>query len=77
MQQELIGLWRKTRCTVLLVTHDVEEALLLCQRVIVLSERPARIRSEIDVDLPYPRRRDDPRIVSLRRQILNTMGFGG
>jgi NitT/TauT family transport system ATP-binding protein len=49
----------------------------LCQRVIVLSERPARIRSEIDVDLPYPRLRDDPRIVSLRRQILNTMGFGG
>jgi ABC-type nitrate/sulfonate/bicarbonate transport system ATPase subunit len=52
MQQELIGLWRKTRCTVLLVTHDVEEALLLCQRVIVLSERPARIRSEIESICP-------------------------
>ena len=44
----------------LLVTHDVEEALFLANRVIVLSDRPARITAELVVDLPYPRHRGHP-----------------
>jgi len=75
MQQELLSLWQRAGYSVLLVTHDVEEALLLAQRVIVLSERPARIKADIPVPLPYPRRRDDAAIVGLRSDILRIMGF--
>jgi NitT/TauT family transport system ATP-binding protein len=45
MQAELVSLWQRSRFTALLVTHDVEEALLLAGRVIVLSDRPARIQA--------------------------------
>jgi NitT/TauT family transport system ATP-binding protein len=75
MQQELLSLWRQAGYAVLLVTHDVEEALLLSQRVVVLSERPARIKATVEVDLPYPRHRDDGRIVKLRQQVLEILGF--
>jgi NitT/TauT family transport system ATP-binding protein len=74
LQGELVRLWQDQGFTALLVTHDVEEALILAQRVIVLTERPARIRADIVVDAPYPRRRDDPGLVRLRRQILEVLG---
>jgi len=76
MQGELLSLWQRSGFTVLLVTHDVEEALLLADRVIVLSDRPARIKSEILVDRPHPRHRDDPEIVRLRHKALEILGFG-
>jgi ABC-type nitrate/sulfonate/bicarbonate transport system ATPase subunit len=69
-----VKLWRRRGFTALLVTHDVEEALLLAGRVIVLSDRPARIKAEFRVGKPYPRHRDDPDIVALRREILETLG---
>jgi NitT/TauT family transport system ATP-binding protein len=74
MQAELLRLWQEQRFTALLVTHDVEEALVLAQRVIVLSPRPASFRAEIRVDQPYPRHRDDPALVALRREILGILG---
>jgi NitT/TauT family transport system ATP-binding protein len=75
LQQELLKLWSSAGFTSVLVTHDVEEALLLSNRVIVLSDRPARIIGEFSVDLPYPRHRDDKQIVKLRQKILDTLGF--
>jgi len=76
MQGELVRLWQRQGFTTLLVTHDVEEALLLATRVVVFSPRPARIRAEITVDLPYPRHRDDPKLVELRRDVLGLLGVG-
>lgn len=76
LQNELLRLWRKVGFTAILVTHDVEEALLLSDRVIVLSQRPARIISEIKVDLPHLRHRDDPQIVRLRAHVLAQLGLG-
>ena len=75
LQTELLALWRDKGFTAILVTHDVEEAVLLTSRVIVLSELPARIKAEFTVDLPYPRHRDNPELVALRRQILGTLGL--
>ncbi|MGO4739144.1 ABC transporter ATP-binding protein [Bosea sp. 2KB_26] len=75
MQTEIAELWRQRGFTTLLVTHDVEEALFLAQRVIVLSERPARIKAEIVNDLPYPRHRGDPRLAELRGQALAHLGL--
>jgi ABC-type nitrate/sulfonate/bicarbonate transport system ATPase subunit len=75
LQTELLSLWRDKRFTAILVTHDVEEAVLLSSRVIVLSERPAHIKAEFAVDLPYPRHRDNAKVVALRRRILGTLGL--
>jgi ABC-type nitrate/sulfonate/bicarbonate transport system ATPase subunit len=75
LQTELLALWRDKGFTAILVTHDVEEAVLLTSRVIVLSERPAHITAEFAIDLPYPRHRDNPELVALRRQILGTLGL--
>jgi NitT/TauT family transport system ATP-binding protein len=57
------------------VTHDVEEALLLAQRVIILSERPAWKKAEVINDLPYPRHRGDGRLQLLRREIFGHLGM--
>jgi NitT/TauT family transport system ATP-binding protein len=75
MQGEIVSLWQRAGYTVLLVTHDVEEALLLADRVVVLSERPARIVAELTIDRPHPRHRDDPDLVRLRHKALELMGF--
>jgi ABC-type nitrate/sulfonate/bicarbonate transport system ATPase subunit len=75
LQTELVSLWQTAGFTAILVTHDVEEALVVSSRVIVLSERPARIKAEFHVERRYPRHRDDPELVALRRQILGTLGL--
>jgi NitT/TauT family transport system ATP-binding protein len=76
MQSELVRLWQQEGFTGLLVTHDVEEALILANRIIVLSDRPARVLADLPVDLPYPRHRDDPQLQHLRAEVLQLMGFG-
>jgi NitT/TauT family transport system ATP-binding protein len=76
MQKELIDLWQRQGYTALLVTHDVEEALLLANRVIVFSDRPAAIKAQLTIERPYPRHRDDPYLVDLRRQIMGLLGLG-
>jgi NitT/TauT family transport system ATP-binding protein len=75
MQAELVSLWQRSSFTALLVTHDVEEALLLAGRVIVLSDRPACIQEEVINNHPYPRHRDDPRLVELRREVFSHLGL--
>lgn len=75
LQDELLGLWSAQGFTALLVTHDVDEALLLADRVLVLSERPGRIVGSLEVDLPRPRHNGDPNYQSLRRQVLGLLGF--
>ncbi|MCW2239723.1 ABC transporter ATP-binding protein [Azospirillum canadense] len=75
MQGEIVRLWRDAGFTALLVTHDVEEALLMATKVVVFSERPARIKAEIAIDRPYPRHRDDPVLVDLRHRVLELLGL--
>jgi NitT/TauT family transport system ATP-binding protein len=55
MQEELTRLWERTGKTIVFVTHDIDEAVYLGDRVVVLTARPGRIREEVKVDLPRPR----------------------
>ncbi|MGO4438831.1 ABC transporter ATP-binding protein [Rhizobium sp. RAF56] len=74
MQKELLQLWQRSRFTSLLVTHDVEEALLLADRVIVFGDRPATIIADVTVRKPHPRRRDDADLIVQRQALLEKLG---
>ena len=75
MQEELVTLWKQQGFTAFMVTHDIDEALYLAGRVLVLSQRPARIMAEITVDLPYPRHRGTAEFAALRRRVLIELGL--
>lgn len=74
MQDWLAARLRADRRTVVLVTHDVEEAILLADRVVVLSPRPGRVVATLDVDIARPRVRTDPELVALRARALEELG---
>ena len=74
MQNELLRILQKERHTVMLITHDVEEAIHLADRILVLSPRPARIQASFDVTLPHPRRVSSPEAQALRVAILRELG---
>jgi NitT/TauT family transport system ATP-binding protein len=73
MQAELIQIWRETAKTILFVTHDIDEAIIMADRIIVMTGRPSRVKEEITVDLPRPRHRDDPKVGALSRRIANLL----
>ena len=75
MQDLLAGICARLGPTLLLVTHDVDEALYLADRVVLLSGRPASVSSVLTVSLPRPRHRADPALVPLRARILAHFGF--
>jgi len=66
----LLRIWERERITMILVTHDVDEAIYLGERVVTMAPRPGRIQRIVDVDLPRPRDRSDPRFTRLRAEIL-------
>jgi NitT/TauT family transport system ATP-binding protein len=69
MQALLLHLWEQFHHTIVFVTHDVNEALLLADRVLVMSTSPGRIQEELRIDLPRPRDKDHPDFLHLRRQL--------
>ncbi|HWK93016.1 MAG TPA: ABC transporter ATP-binding protein [Luteimicrobium sp.] len=77
LQGELLSLWEQRGFTAVLVTHDVTEALVLADRVVVFSPRPARVREVVEVGLPRPRVQADPAFVALREQILAVLDEDG
>lgn len=76
VQNELQRIWMKQRSTMVMVTHDVEEALYLGDRVIVMSPHPGRIRRIVEVDLPHPRDRRAPLLHRLKDEILAELTGG-
>jgi NitT/TauT family transport system ATP-binding protein/sulfonate transport system ATP-binding protein len=74
MRDELLRILSEERHTVLLITHDVEEAIHLADRVLVLSPRPARVQATFEVKLPHPRRLTSSAVQDLRVDILRELG---
>jgi sulfonate transport system ATP-binding protein len=74
MRQELLRIRREEPQTTVLVTHDVDEAIALADRIFVLSERPMRITRIVAVDVPHPRSIADPGIIALKESILRDLG---
>jgi ABC-type nitrate/sulfonate/bicarbonate transport system ATPase subunit len=77
MRTELLRILDEERHTVLLITHDVEEAVYMADRVLVLSPRPAKIQAVFDVRLPHPRKLSSPEAQGLREAILKELGLQG
>ena len=72
LQSELLETWERDRKTCFFITHDVDEAIILAQKVIVMSARPGRIKEIIDIDIPYPRSQEtkmSPRFLELKNHI--------
>ncbi|SDT85778.1 sulfonate transport system ATP-binding protein [Verrucomicrobium sp. GAS474] len=70
LQNELLRIWRQERVTMVMVTHDVEEAVFLSDKIVILAPRPGRIERVIPVDLPHPRNRIDSAFAEIRHRVL-------
>jgi ABC-type nitrate/sulfonate/bicarbonate transport system ATPase subunit len=69
LQGELQNIWQREKITMILVTHDVDEAVYLGDRVVVMQPRPGRIRKIVPVDVPHPRDRRDPTLKALTEEV--------
>ena len=69
LEDEVIRLWKELGSTVVFITHNIEEAVYLAERVIILSNKPANIKEEIKIDLPHPRNVADPKFIEYREYI--------
>jgi ABC-type nitrate/sulfonate/bicarbonate transport system ATPase subunit len=77
MQDEVLRVWRARRTTMLLVTHDIDEAIYMSDRIAVMTARPGRIERVIEVALARPRERVSPEFLRLRASILEMLHFTG
>jgi len=69
LEDELVRLWEHLKSTVIFVTHHIEEAVYISERILILSNKPAKIKAEVKVDLPRPRSLIDPRFVEIRKEV--------
>lgn len=75
MRGELLRIWQTERRTIIFVTHDIDEAVQLADRVVVLSSRPARIQDILTIDIAHPRNISSPRYLELRDELLKQIGL--
>jgi ABC-type nitrate/sulfonate/bicarbonate transport system ATPase subunit len=75
IQDELLKLWNEHKNTMILITHDVDEAIYLSQRIYIMSPRPGRIAGEIPLRMSYPRNRSSSEFVNVRNEILRRLDF--
>jgi sulfonate transport system ATP-binding protein len=77
MQDEVLRLWENRRTTILLVTHDIDEAIYMSDRILIMTQRPGRIDREIDITLERPRDRTSESFLRLRSEILGHLHLAG
>ena len=74
LQEELLEIWKRTKKTILFVTHSVDEAVYLADRVVVMSSRPGRVLEIVAIDLERPRKRTSGEVNAIREQLLMLLG---
>jgi sulfonate transport system ATP-binding protein len=77
LQELVLGIWERAQLIMVLVTHEIDEALYLSDRVVVLSERPARVAEIIPVPIARPRDRREPALLALRGHLLEKLRLAG
>lgn len=77
LQDEILNIWKKHNMTMIMVTHDVDEAIYMSDQVVVMSARPSKVEAVIDIDLPRPRARAQDTFQEYRTQILDILNLGG
>ncbi len=69
MQNEVLNIWEKNRTTMILITHDIDEAIFLSDRILIMGKNPGAVKKEIHVDLPRPRGRNTTDFIRIRKEI--------
>jgi len=77
MQDEVLRLWENRRTTMLLVTHDIDEAIYMSDRILIMTQAPGRIDREVDIDFARPRDRTSDSFLHFRSEILEHLHFAG
>lgn len=75
MQDEILNLWQEIKNLMIMVTHDVEEAVYMSSKVIIMEPRPGRVKEIVDIDLPYPRDRTSDKFINYRNKILKILNY--
>lgn len=73
LHEELMKIWQETQKTILFVTHSIQEAIKLSDRVIVMGTRPGRIIADFYIDIPRPRKRDDEKVIEMERKVMDLL----
>ena len=76
LQEQLIGVWKRFENTIVFVTHDVDEAVFLADKIVILDKNPGRIANIIDVDIERPRKRDSKEFIALQESIVENLDMG-
>jgi NitT/TauT family transport system ATP-binding protein len=76
LQSQLIGVWKRFENTIVFVTHDVDEAVYLADKIVIMGKNPGRIDKIIEVDMERPRKRDSEEFIALQESIVANLDMG-
>ncbi|AMD17691.1 nitrate ABC transporter ATP-binding protein [Methanobrevibacter sp. YE315] len=75
LQEQLIGVWKRFENTIVFVTHDVDEAVYLADKIVILDKNPGRIAKIVEVDIERPRKRESPEFIALQESIVDQLNM--
>ena len=75
MQDEILNLWQEIKNLMIMVTHDVEEAVYMSTKIIIMEPRPGRVKEVVDINFDYPRDRTSDKFIEYRNKILNILNY--
>ena len=76
LQEQLIGVWKRFENTIVFITHDVDEAVYLADKIVIMGKNPGRIEKIIEVDIERPRKRDSKEFIELQESIVENLDMG-
>ena len=76
LQEQLIGVWKRFENTIVFVTHDVDEAVYLADKIVIMDKNPGKIANIIDVDIERPRKRESKEFIALQESIVENLDMG-